>query len=107
LDRVELKDAVCPIFENINKSRKLRGLMMVALGCNVNKNGITGAGPKMLRKIMVNLESSMASAEQDREECLFHALLDHTATVTRLGKKTVDTLVKCIIHKSTNYALYD
>jgi hypothetical protein len=34
LDTVVLKDAACPLFENV-KSRKLRALMMVALGCDV------------------------------------------------------------------------
>ncbi len=106
LDRVELKDAACHIFENV-KSKKLGALIMVALGCDIFKNSITGTGPKTLRKIMVKLEDSMASTKQDREEYLFHALLDHTATVTRLGIQTVDTLVKCIIYKPTNYALYD
>jgi hypothetical protein len=81
--------------------------MMVALGCNVYKNCITGAGPKMRRKIMVKLKDAMANTEQDREEYLFHALLDHTATATRIGIKTVDTLAKSIICKPTNYASYD
>ncbi len=59
LEWLELKDAACLIFENV-KNRKLQALMMVALGCNVYKNGITSAGPKTLRKIMVKLEESMA-----------------------------------------------
>jgi hypothetical protein len=107
-NRVQLKDAVCPIFENV-KSRKLRALMMVALGCDVYKSGINGAGPKTLRKILDKLKDTIerTNAELDREETIFKALLEHTATVTKLGIKTVDTLVKGIIFEPTNYAAYD
>jgi len=107
LGRVELKDPACPIFENV-KSRKLRALIMVALGCDVYKMGIIGAGPKPLRKLLDKLEETMTnSVEADTEDSLFTALLSHTASATGLGISTVDTLIKGIIYKPTNYSSYD
>jgi len=35
-DKVQFVDAKCPIFEGV-KSRQLRALMMVAMGCDVYK----------------------------------------------------------------------
>ena len=94
LDRLVLKDAVCPLFENV-KSRNLRALMMVALGCDVYKTGIVGTGPKTLEKIIVKLKENITVVEgQDEEELLFGALLKHTASATSLGINTVDTLIK-------------
>ena len=107
LGRVELKDAACPIFENV-KSRKLRALMMVALGCDVYKKGIKGIGPKKLKQLLDKLEDEVTiSIGADKEESLFTALLNHTATATGLGISTVDTLIKGIIYEPTNYASYD
>ncbi|KAL7428460.1 hypothetical protein ACHAXH_002655 [Discostella pseudostelligera] len=107
LGRVELKDAACPIFENV-KSRKLRALIMVALGCDVYKTGIIGAGPKMLRKLLDKLEETITNSDEaDKEDSLFMALLSHTASATGLGISTVDTLIKGIIYKPTKYSSYD
>lgn len=107
LNRVELKDAACPIFENV-KSRKLRALMMVALGCDVYKFGIVGAGPKTLRKMLDKLEDALTISDgQDKEDALFTALLNHTAIATMLDIDTVNTLVKGIIYEPTNYVSYN
>jgi hypothetical protein len=82
LDRLVLKDAVCPLFENV-KSRNLRALMMVALGCDVYKTGIVGTGPKTLEKIIVKLKENITVVEgQDKEELLFGALLKHTESLS-------------------------
>lgn len=84
LGRVELKDPACPIFENV-KSRKLRALIMVALGCDVYKMGIIGAGPKPLRKLLDKLEETMTNSDEaDTEDSLFTALLSHTASATSI-----------------------
>ena len=107
LERVELKDAACPIFENV-KSRKLRALMMVALGCDVYKTGIVGAGPKKLRKILDKLAITIPNSDGvDTEESLFTALLDYTASASGLGISTINTLIKGIIYEPTNYSSYD
>lgn len=107
LDRVELKDVACPIFENV-KSRKLWALMMVSLGCDVYKTGISGTGPKTLRKLLDKLEGTLTDLDgEDKEESMYTALFNHTASATRLGIRTVDTLIKGIIYEPTNYTAYD
>ena len=94
-NRVQLKDAVCPIFENV-KSRKLQALMMVALGYDVYKSGIDCTGLKTLQKILDKLEDTIEGTNDllDREETMYNALLEHTTSVTLIDIKTVDMLVK-------------
>ena len=98
--KVQLVDAVCPIFEGV-KSRKLRALIMVALGCDVYKSGIKGAGPKKLKQQMDKLKADMNTEEANDEEKFFHKMMKHVAKKTHLGRKAIDALVKGIIYEPT------
>ena len=72
------------------------------------KTGISGAGPKKLRKLLDKLEGTLTTLDgDDREESMYTALFNHTASATVLGTSTVDTLIKGIIYEPTNYASYD
>lgn len=73
--QVKLFEAKCPIFQGV-KSRKLRALMMVALGCDVYKQGIKGVGATTLKRAM-----------------------------DKLGRSVVETLVYGIVYEPTNYVV--
>jgi hypothetical protein len=101
-DRVMLVDAVCPIFEGV-KSRKLRALMMVALGCDVYKPGIKGVGPKTLHDQIEKLKAKMDVNSRENEDKFFDQLLTHVGKKTHLGTNVIHTFVKGIIYEPTNY----
>ena len=101
-DRVMLVDAVCPIFEGV-KSRKLRALMMVALGCDVYKPGIKGVGPKTLHDQIKKLKAKMDVNSRENEDKFFDQLLTHVGKKTHLGTNVIHTFVKGIIYEPTNY----
>ena len=81
-------------------------MMIVALGCNVYKGGIHDIRPKTLRRTLDKVKDTITNTDEevDNEVLLFNLLLDHTAMVTKLGIKSVDTLVKAIIYEPTNCA---
>ena len=103
-DRVMLVDAVCPIFEGV-KSRKLRALMMVALGCDVYKPGIKGVGPKTLHDQIKKLKAKMDVNSRENEDKFFDQLLTHVGKKTHLGTNVIHTFVKGIIYEPTNHWL--
>ena len=105
-EMVKLVDAVCPIFEGV-KTRKLRALMMVALGCDVYKPGVKGVGPKKLRDQMNKLKEKFSSDDRENEDYFFNDLLKHMGKMTHLGTNVIHTFVKGIIYEPTNYVSCD
>lgn len=99
---VKLEDAPYPIFENV-KSRELRALIMVALGCDLYKSGIPNIGPKRLSDQMDAIKEDMNDEQRGNEDCFYQKLLKHVAEKTKLGEEVITTLVKGIIYHPTNY----
>lgn len=101
-DHVKLKDALCPVFEDVS-SRNMRALMMVMLGCDVY-------GPRMKQVEAVKLKSELTSVRDKllessnviQEEQFYEAVLKHVAQFSRLGISIVDSLVRGIIFEPTN-----
>ena len=83
-DKVQFVDANCPIFEGV-KSRQLRALMMVAMGCEVYKPGIVGVGPATLKKQMDKVKKGMSVNDRQDEDKFFNELLKHVAEKTHLA----------------------
>lgn len=106
MDKVELVDAACPIFEGV-ESRKLRALMMIAIGCDVYKPGIKGVGPKTLYGQMKKLKAKMDANSREDEDKFFDVLLKHVGNKTHLGTNVIHTFVKGIIYEPTNYVSCD
>lgn len=67
--QVKLFEAKCPIFQGV-KSRKLRALMMVALGCDVYKQGIKGVGATTLKRAMDKLKDGIDENTRENEDAL-------------------------------------
>ena len=98
-----LKDAKCPIFEGV-KSRKLRALMMVAVGCDVYPSGISGVGPATLKKQYLDkLKKKMPECDRTDEAKLYDALLGMVVKESKLDANTIDTFVKGLLYQPTNY----
>ena len=102
LSRVKLKDAVCPIFEDV-KCRKLRALMMVACGCDVVPPGIKGVRPKTLKKEYLDKIKKKVPACESNEAMLYDALFDMIVSKSKLSGNVIDTFVKGLIYQPTNY----
>ena len=100
-DKVQLVDAKCPIFEGV-KSRQLRALMMVAMGCDVYKPGIVGVGPITLKKQMDKVKEGMSENDRQDEDKFFNELLKHVAQKTHLAINVIETFVKGILYEPTN-----
>ena len=97
----KLEEAVCPLFENVS-SRKLRALIMVALGCDVYKPGVVGFGPKTLLSYMDKLRSEMKEQDRGDEEKFFGILLKLVGKKSKLGVEVIETFVEGIIYEPTN-----
>jgi hypothetical protein len=105
-NEVAIKDAICPIFENV-QSRKLRALMMVACGCDVLEKGIPGVGPRTLKKQMDNIRDKMPVNDRSNEELFYNLLLSHIGDKTKFGNDVVETFVNAILFEPTNYIKCD
>jgi hypothetical protein len=106
-NKVAIKDAICPIFENV-QSRKLRALMMVACGCDVLEKGIPGdVGPRTLKKQMDNIRDKMPVNDRSNEELFYNLLLSHIGDKTKFGNDVVETFVNAILFEPTNYIKCD